>query len=80
MEDNGWVSVIEEKKLKENSERLVFVKGISLILIRKSGSEIYAVSNKCAHMACPLKGGALDGYTLECPCHEWKLGIRTREF
>lgn len=75
-----WVSVIEDAKLKDNSVRLVFPKGIGLLLIRKAGSQVYAISNKCAHMGCPLKGGFLDGYIMQCPCHEWRFDIRSGEF
>jgi len=31
-------------------------------------------------MACPLGGGRLEGFTVECPCHDWKFDIRTGEF
>jgi nitrite reductase/ring-hydroxylating ferredoxin subunit len=77
MAENNWVAAIEESKLKENSVSLVFPRGLSILLIRKSGNEIYALSNKCAHMACPLRNGVLDGYMLECPCHDWRFDIRT---
>ena len=58
---------------------LVFPKGVSIILIKRDG-HIYALRNRCAHMACTLAGGRLDGYTLQCPCHEWKFDITTGEF
>ena len=76
----NWISVIEEKELKEHSIGLVFPKGIPILLIRKASDVIYAVSNKCAHMACPLSAGAIEGYTIKCPCHDWMFDIRTGEF
>jgi nitrite reductase/ring-hydroxylating ferredoxin subunit len=79
MDNLSWVPVIEESKLKENSVKLVSPKGIGVLLIRKSAQEIYALSNKCAHMACPLAGGQLSGYILKCPCHDWQFDIRTGE-
>jgi 3-phenylpropionate/trans-cinnamate dioxygenase ferredoxin subunit len=79
MDESGWVIAIEEDKLRENSVELVSPNGIGLLLIRKAGNEIYAVSNKCAHMACPLRRGVLDGYILKCPCHDWRFDIRTGE-
>jgi 3-phenylpropionate/trans-cinnamate dioxygenase ferredoxin subunit len=30
-------------------------------------------------MACPLQKGVLDGYILNCPCHDWQFDIRTGE-
>jgi nitrite reductase/ring-hydroxylating ferredoxin subunit len=79
MADNDWIVAVEEGKLRDNSVKLVSPKGIGLLLIRKSGNEIYAVSNKCAHMSCPLLGGVLEGYILQCPCHDWRFDIRTGE-
>jgi len=79
MAESTWVMAIEAGKLQENSLRQVSPKGISVLLIRKAGEEIYAVANKCAHMACPLANGVLDGYILKCPCHDWRFDIRTGE-
>jgi len=79
MNNSSWVLAIEEDKLIEDSMHVAFPKGISIILIKKEG-KIYAVSNKCAHMACPLSGGTLVDHTLTCPCHDWKYDIRTGEF
>lgn len=75
----SWVFAIEENNVQENSVNMVFPKGLPVLLIKKDG-QIYAMSNKCAHMACPLAGGKLEGYTMECPCHDWKYDIRTGEF
>ncbi|VVB89695.1 Sulredoxin [uncultured archaeon] len=74
-----WIFAITENEIKEDSMSMVFPKGLPVLLIKKAG-EIYAISNKCAHMACALAGGTLDGYTIECPCHDWKYDIRTGEF
>lgn len=77
--ESSWIFAIEENKLQENSANMVFPKGLPVLLIKKEG-EIYALSNKCAHMACPLAGGALKDYTIQCPCHDWRFDIRTGEF
>lgn len=77
--DYSWVYAIEESALQENSASVVFPKGLPVLLIKKEG-EIYAISNKCAHMGCPLGGSALDEYTVMCSCHDWKYDIRTGKF
>ncbi len=65
--------------MQENSTSVVCPKGLPVLLIKKAG-EIYAISNKCPHMACALAGGTLKDYTIKCPCHDWKFDIRTGEF
>jgi 3-phenylpropionate/trans-cinnamate dioxygenase ferredoxin subunit len=79
MEEDVWVPTLDEALLQEETINLVFPKGVSIILIKKDG-QIYALRNRCAHMSCTLAGGRLDGYTLQCPCHEWKYDITTGEF
>jgi 3-phenylpropionate/trans-cinnamate dioxygenase ferredoxin subunit len=56
----------------------VYPKGLSILLLRVGG-ELYAVANKCAHMACPLEGGKLEGAIITCPCHDWRFDVRTGE-
>jgi nitrite reductase/ring-hydroxylating ferredoxin subunit len=79
MDQSSWIPVIEVNKLKENSLRLVLLKGLPVLLVRKTADEIYALSNKCPHMACPLNSGVLEEYILKCPCHGWRFDIRTGE-
>jgi 3-phenylpropionate/trans-cinnamate dioxygenase ferredoxin subunit len=76
---SSWVFVMEEKKLQENSITLVLPKGLAVLLIKKDG-QIYAISNKCAHMGCGMGGGVLKDYAFQCPCHDWRYDIRTGEF
>jgi nitrite reductase/ring-hydroxylating ferredoxin subunit len=79
MEESGWQPALDEAHVQEGTVNLAFPKGVSILLIKKEG-RIYALRNRCAHMACTLAGGLLDGYTLQCPCHEWKFDITTGEF
>ncbi len=77
--ESSWVFAIEETKLQEDRANIVFPKGLPVLLIKKAG-EIYAISSKCAHMACTLAGGTLKEYIIKCPCHDWRFDIRTGEF
>lgn len=79
MEEGVWVPALVESQLLDETITLVSLKGVSIILMKKEG-HIYALRNRCAHMSCTLAGGRLDGYTLQCPCHEWKFDFTTGEF
>jgi 3-phenylpropionate/trans-cinnamate dioxygenase ferredoxin subunit len=57
----------------------VYPLGVNVLLARV-GAAVYAVSGKCAHMACPLFLGRLEGYTIVCPCHDWCFDARTGRF
>jgi nitrite reductase/ring-hydroxylating ferredoxin subunit len=53
--------------------------GVNVVVARVRGT-IYAVSGKCAHMACPLSTGAIEGEILTCPCHDWRFDIKSGRF
>ncbi len=74
-----WVQTIDDAKVRDGSYVAVYPKGLSVLLVRVDG-DLHAVANKCAHMACPLEGGRLDGAVLTCPCHDWRFDVRTGAF
>ena len=74
-----WTYVLDDSILPEGQMTVVFPMGVNVVLARVDGS-IYAVSGKCTHMACPLFTGKLNGYTITCPCHDWRFDIRTGKF
>lgn len=74
-----WTYVLDEGKLPEAVMTVVFPYGLPVLLVKK-GPDIFAVSNRCAHMGCPLSRGTLGGYIVECPCHEWTFDVRTGAF
>lgn len=74
-----WVSTIDAGKVHEGACVPVYPKGLSVLVVRVDG-DLYAVANKCAHMACPLEGGQLEGGVITCPCHDWRFDVRTGRF
>jgi 3-phenylpropionate/trans-cinnamate dioxygenase ferredoxin subunit len=79
MPADPWVYVLDEVDLVESTPRVVYPRGVPVLLIRKEG-HVYALSNKCSHMGCPLDGGTLTGHILQCPCHYWRYDVRTGTF
>ena len=67
---------MENAALAEGSMSPVYPLGVNVLMARIDGN-LYAVSGSCDHMACPLFMGRLDGYTVTCPCHDWRFDIRT---
>lgn len=78
-ETMSWTFAIDEAAMKDGSMASVFPRGLNILMVREGG-EVFALEGKCAHMACPLASGSLDGYILTCPCHDWKFDIRTGQF
>ncbi len=79
MSEDLWIPSLDESTLQEGTLTVATPKGVSILLVKKDG-HLYALRNRCAHMSCDLSGGWLEGYTIKCPCHEWKYDIRTGEF
>jgi nitrite reductase/ring-hydroxylating ferredoxin subunit len=74
-----WVPVLNIDELQEGSMKLVDVEGSPVLLINVHG-QIFAIDNRCPHMSCGFSGGALDGYVIICPCHDWRFDLRTGEY
>jgi len=76
---SSWVPVLEDGALPEGHMLPVYPQGVNVVLARVGGT-VYAISGSCAHMACPLFMGRLDGYNIVCPCHDWRFDVRTGKF
>jgi len=74
-----WVPTIDDSKVRDGAYVPVYPKGVGVLLVR-TGGELFAIANKCAHMACPLEGGALEGDVITCPCHDWRFDVRSGRF
>jgi nitrite reductase/ring-hydroxylating ferredoxin subunit len=74
-----WTYIIDEEALPEGGKAQVYPLGVNIVVARVGGT-VYALQGKCAHMACPLFNGDIDGYILTCPCHDWQFDIRTGGF
>lgn len=72
----AWIATVDEGSLRDDSPMPVYPKGVGMLLIKK-GESIHAVRNACAHMGCPLEAGALEGFLVTCPCHDWRFDIRS---
>ena len=77
--ENGFIAVLDEKELQDSKMKLVTAQGTPILLIRQQG-EIFAINNRCPHMACSLSGGTLDGDVIVCPCHDWRFDLTTGEY
>ncbi len=78
-EEANWICAIDDTALPEGHMAAAYPKGVNVLLAR-IGGDIYAVSGKCAHLGCPLFTGKLEGYTITCPCHDWRFDVRTASF
>ena len=76
---HNWTQVLDDAALAEGRMAPVYPLGVNVVLARVGGT-VYAVSGTCAHMACPLFMGRLEGYTIVCPCHDWRFDVRTGRF
>jgi 3-phenylpropionate/trans-cinnamate dioxygenase ferredoxin subunit len=75
----NWTYALDDAVLPEGHMVAVYPLGVNVLLARVGGT-VYAVSGKCVHMACPLFTGKLDGYTISCPCHDWRFDVRSGRF
>ena len=75
----NWKYALDDSTLPEGRMAPAYPQGVNVVLARIGGA-VYAVSGTCAHMACPLFMGRLEGYTIVCSCHDWRFDVRTGRF
>ena len=75
----SWIFAVDDAALLEGHMTAAYPLGVNVLLVRVD-SVVYAVSGKCVHLACPLFTGKLEGYTVTCPCHDWRFDVRTGKF
>lgn len=49
------------------------------MLCRSARDEVFAIQNRCSHMAKPLHAGRLIGHQISCPEHGAEFDIRNGE-
>jgi len=74
-----WKYALDDNAVLEGRMAVAYPQGVNVVLARVGGA-VYALSGTCAHMACPLFMGRLEGYTIVCPCHDWRFDVRTGRF
>lgn len=79
MLEPSWVFALNADELKENALKLVEINDKPVLLIKKEG-QLYALSNRCKHMGCPLSAGNLEDHALRCSCHGWRYDIKNGEY
>lgn len=75
----GFLPVLKEEELQEGKMKLVSVEGTPILFIKQQG-QIFAINNRCPHMACGFIGGTLDGLVIVCPCHDWRFDLTSGEY
>jgi len=75
-----WIKVADAGRLAIGRPLPVYPNGLGLLLVRTADDAVYAIANRCAHMACPLEAGDQQDHVLTCPCHDWRFDVRTGAF
>ena len=62
--------------IEEGGKKAFKIAGTKLLLLR-SGNEVNAVHNRCAHLNLPLSTGKFDGKIITCAFHGAKFDVQT---
>jgi nitrite reductase/ring-hydroxylating ferredoxin subunit/uncharacterized membrane protein len=70
-----WTAVLDDAELADGNMRCVEADG-TVVMVARSGGELYALSNHCSHRGGPLHEGTLDATTVSCPWHDSVFDLR----
>jgi nitrite reductase/ring-hydroxylating ferredoxin subunit len=71
-----WVRAAAAADLAPGQGKTVERSGVVFALFNVDG-RFYAIGNACPHHGGPLAEGELDGATVTCPWHEWRVDVTT---
>lgn len=69
-----FTPVLAESELLENKPQGVLYKGLPVVLVRQ-GSRIFALYERCSHMAGPLANGTIEDGSIRCPWHGSRFAL-----
>jgi nitrite reductase/ring-hydroxylating ferredoxin subunit len=69
-----FTPVMSDSDLSDDHPRRANLNGIPIVLI-KSGGNVFALGEKCAHLGGPLSEGKCESGIIECPWHGSQFGI-----
>lgn len=70
-----WVCVTEQSNIPLREGRAVELGG-QTIAIFNLGDRVMALEDRCPHRGGPLSDGILNGSTVVCPLHAWKVCLK----
>ncbi|MEJ7927192.1 Rieske (2Fe-2S) protein [Sphingobium sp. AN641] len=72
----GYVAVCLEGDIRNGQQRRFAVAGRDILLVG-AGGRVFALANRCPHMAKPLDGGRVTGMSFTCPVHAAQFDLET---
>src|SRR5688572_3145679 len=68
-----WQPVMRAKELQPKQAKPIEIMGEKFTLYRGESGEAHVVEYRCAHRACPLSLGWVEGDSIRCRYHGWRF-------
>ena len=77
MADSSWKKVARSKDIEEGKPFSADLNENESVLLVRKGDDLFAWSNACPHVGCPLSWGHIHGDEIVCGCHNARFDITT---
>ncbi len=68
----GWIDVADAGELMDGRGKAVSIPGGERVALFRTGDDVFALSNVCAHQGGPLGEGRIRDGCVTCPWHGWQ--------
>lgn len=79
MSNQEWLEVGTIENIPRLGARVVKVESGDIAIFRTSEDKIFALRDKCPHKGGPLSQGIVQGESVACPLHDWKIKLVSGE-
>ncbi|TVR67206.1 MAG: pyridine nucleotide-disulfide oxidoreductase [Spirochaetaceae bacterium] len=77
MRDSSWKKVARSEDIREGKPFSADLNEKESVLLVRKGESLFAWSNACPHVGCPLSWGHIHGDEIVCGCHNARFDITT---
>ena len=79
MSNEQWLEVGMVDDIPRQGARVVKVENGDIAVFRTGEDKIFALRDKCPHKGGPLSQGIVQGESVACPLHDWKIKLVSGE-
>ncbi|PCJ70611.1 MAG: nitrite reductase (NAD(P)H) small subunit [Rhodobiaceae bacterium] len=72
-----WISIGQLADIPPRGARKFKEQGVQLAVFRTSTDQVFALEDKCPHLAGPLSDGIVHDTGVTCPLHNWVIDLET---
>ena len=74
-----WIEIVALEEIPKLGSRVIRTDTMDVAVFRTAGDQVFALRDACPHKGGPLSQGIVQGNSVTCPLHNWKIDLASGE-